>query len=224
MAAPSSGTVIFYAVLIAPGFIAVMTAISLAAIEDELSQFVLLVWSLVTSLVIDTAFISWYQWVYGPITSFEALPGILFQPFFRVDFIAYIFGISVLVGVVGATGILADVAGRGRRMLQRPASVTYSPRQPWANFMRDTKSIQVKTSDDQLFAGELVEWSRAERPKEIRIANPYVYLQEEHDFEPVGKEDMLFLETDIDRITMRTEDNRISISQKIRSWIGRRFG
>ena len=85
--APFDGNLIFYAVLIAPGFIAVMTAISLAAVEHEYSSFVLLVWSLVLSLIIDTGFVTAYQVLNGEITSFDQLAGLLFQPYFRVDYI-----------------------------------------------------------------------------------------------------------------------------------------
>lgn len=222
MATPTGSSAIFYAVLIAPGFIAVMTAISLAAIEDELSQFVLLVWCLVTSLIIDTGFITIYQWKYGLITSFTQLTSILFQPYFRVDFIGYIFVISIVIGVLGAGAILIDVPGRARWLLQIPASVKYSPRQPWANFMQDTRSIRIKTSDDQLYAGELAEWSRAGRPKEIRISNPYRYSDKIQNYEPVGREDMLFLEKDIDRVLMRERDDHQTLDQRLGIWRAKR--
>lgn len=223
MATATGSSAIFYGVLIAPGFIAVMTTISLAAIEDEQSQFVLLVWCLVTSLVIDTGFLTLYQWQYGPIESYGQLTSILFQPYFRVDFIGYIFVISIAIGVLGAIGILIDLPGRARRLLQKPASVKYSPRQPWANLMQDTRSVRIKTSDDQLYAGELAEWSRAGRPKEIRITNPHRYSKNIQDYEPMGREDMLFLEKDIDRVLMRSRDNHKSISQRVGGWLNHRF-
>jgi len=208
MATPTSSTAFFYAVLIAPGFISVMTAISLSAIEDDISQFVMLVWSLVTSLVVDVAFLSVYQWWYGPITAFDGITSILFEPYFRADFIAVIFLFSVVLGVLGAAFILIDVSGIVRRQLQRPFPVTYNPTQPWENFMRETHSLHIKTSDDQIFAGDLTEWSRAERAKEVRMANPHRYNKDEHEFEPVGREDMLFMEDDIDRVVMHSEDAR----------------
>lgn len=203
------GNLIFYAVLIAPGFIAVMTTVRLAALEDEIPSFVLLVWSLVLSLVIDTLFLSLYQWWHGPVTSYEQMSGILFDPFFRVDYILGIFSLSLLIGVLGALGVIVDVPGRARGVLQSRSRVKYSPHQPWANFMDDAVSVRVKTSDDQLYIGTVTEWSRAGRPKELRIKEPFRYNKNISDFESVaetGKEEMLFLEKDIDRIVLLTHD------------------
>lgn len=206
MAPLSGSTAVFYVVLIAPGFIAVMTAISLAAVEDDHSKFVLLVWSLVTSLVIDTVFLFLYQTFVKTINSFDELPTILFTPHFRVDIIAGILLASLVVGVFAAAGLLLDIPGRARRLLQSKFAISYNPRQPWENFMRKAGSIRIKTSDDELYTGKVVEWSRAEKPREVRIANPHRYHLEEG-YEPVGGEDMLFLDDDIDRILLRSRDD-----------------
>jgi hypothetical protein len=205
MASPS-GTIAFYAVLVAPGFVAVMTAISLSAIEDDLSQFVLLVWSLVSSIFIDTVFLAVYQLFSGPITGFNALPALLFTPFFRYDYIAYIFGFSIIVGFIYSGGILLDLQGRARKRLQKKSRITYNPRQPWQNFMRDAGSIRIKTQDDELYTGDVGEYSRAGRNREVRIQNPHRYDPSIHGYEPVGREDMLFMDDDIDRVLMRSLD------------------
>lgn len=211
------GDVLFYVVLVAPGFVAVMTAVSLAAVEGEISSFVLLVWSLVSSIVIDAVFLIGYQAVYGPITSFQELRMFLFDPFFRVDLILLIFLLSMIVGVVYAVGVLADVPGWARRTLQSRAAIKYNPRQPWENFMRAAGSIRIKTSDDELYAGDVVEWSRAGKPKEVRVRHPYRYSLEEDDYEYSGGESMLFLEDDIDRILLREADSPQSFLQRLRS-------
>lgn len=211
------GDVLFYVVLVAPGFVAVMTAVSLAAVEGEISSFVLLVWSLVSSIVIDAVFLLGYQAVYGPITSFSELRVFLFDPFLRVDLVILIFLMSVIVGIVYALGILADVPGHSRRTLQSWATVKYNPRQPWENFMKSAGSIRIKTSDDELYAGDVVEWSRAGKPKEVRINRPHAYSLEEDDYVPAGGESMLFLEKDIDRILIREPDSRQPVLQRIRS-------
>jgi membrane associated rhomboid family serine protease len=212
--------IIFYVVLIAPGFVAVMTAVSLAAIENDISQSVLLIWSLVSSVVIDSLFLEAYQSLEGPIESFEALRSLFFTPFFRADLILIILGLSVMVGVVYAVGILADLPGRLRRSIQSTAHIKYNPRQPWENFMKGARSIRIKTSDDELYTGDVVEWSRAGKPKEVRIEQPYRYSLEEEDYEWVGGESMLFLEEDIDRVMLREEDERPSVFQRITSMLG----
>lgn len=212
--------IIFYVVLIAPGFVAVMTAVSLAAIENDISQSVLLIWSLVSSVVIDSLFLEAYQSLEGPIESFEALRSLFFTPFFRADLILVILGLSVVVGVVYAVGILADLPGRLRRSIQSTAHIKYNPRQPWENFMKGARSIRIKTSDDELYTGDVVEWSRAGKPKEVRIEQPYRYSLDGEDYEWVGGESMLFLEEDIDRVMLREEDERPSVFQRITSILG----
>lgn len=218
MALPRS--VLFYAVLIAPGFIAVMTAISLAAIEDDISEFVLLVWSLVSSLIIDTVFLWVYQRLYGPLTSFVQMTAVLFTPYFRVDYIIIILVFSVLVGVVYAVGFLADIPGWGRRGIQSKAHIRYNPRQPWENFMQGAKSVLIRTSDDELYFGSVVEWSRAGRPKELRITMPQRYNKTHKKFEPVGGEEQLFLGNNIDRIVVLSYDELPSYWQR---WWTNRF-
>ncbi|WP_207587190.1 DUF6338 family protein [Halomontanus rarus] len=221
-----SDTAIFYAVFIAPGFIAVMTVISLAAIEDDYSSFVLLVWSLVASLVIDTVFLAVYQWRVSPIESFDELPEILFDPHFQALYVLGILFSSVLVGIVAAVGILLDVPGWFRRMLQAKSSIQVNPRQPWANFMRGAGWVRIKTQDDQLFMGTVSEWSRAGRSKELWIENPQRYNSRTQEFEPVDAErdaGMLFLEKDIDRTVMVTEDGRLSFWKRVgQRWKNRR--
>lgn len=215
----------FYAVLIAPGFISVMTAISLSAIENEIKQFMLLVWCLVTSLVIDTVFLMGYQWRNGPVTDIGELSNVFFQPQFRADYVATIFGFSVLVGLVYSFAILADVPGKLRAVMQMWMDSSYTPEQPWEQFMENAGKIRIKTNDDQLYTGDVVGWSRAQRPREVRVMNPERYYnqgdEEDEDigFEPVGGTEMLFLDEDIDRVVMLTEDGRLSRLQRLINWI-----
>lgn len=216
------GNLIFYAVLIAPGFIAVMTTVRLAALENQIPSFVLLIWSLVLSLLIDTVFLAAYQWWHGAVTSYQDLSGILFDPFFRADYILLIFGLSVVVGVIGAAGVMAAVPERIRRAMQSPSRVKYNPRQPWANFMDDAWSVRIKTSDDQLYVGTVTEWSRAGRPKELRVQEPYRYNSDIGDFEPVlesGNEEMLFFEKDIDRLVLLTHDLFPTRWERLKAWL-----
>lgn len=214
-------TALFYAVFIAPGFIAVMTVISLAAIEDEYSSFVLLVWSLVVSLVVDTAFLSLYQWFVAPVESFEQIPGILFDPTFQSWYVLGILLFSFVIGVVASIGILLDVPGGLRRLLQVRSNIKVNPRQPWANFMRNAGWVEIKTSDDQLYQGRVTEWSRADRPKQVWVNRPHRYHTSSAEFEPVDSEypsEMLFLEKDVDRLVMLTRDELPSLQARV--WDG----
>jgi len=204
-----------------------MTAISLSAIENEIKQFVLLVWCLVTSLVIDTVFLMVYQWRNGPVTDIGELSNVFFQPQFRVDYVATIFGFSVLVGLVYSFAILADFPGKLRAVMQMWMDSSYTPEQPWEQFMENAGKIRIKTNDDELYSGDVVGWSRAQRPREVRVINPQRYYnqggerEDDIGFEPVGGTEMLFLDEDIDRVVMLTEDGRLSRLQRLIDWIRR---
>ena len=206
---------IFYAVLIAPGFVAVMTAVSLAGIEDDIKQFVLLVWSLVSSLLIDVLFIGVYQIFVEPITSFSQFQGILFDPAFRIGYILVIFAVSLFVGVLYAAAILIDLPGILRGIIQAKMQVSYSRRQPWEDYLKHADQVMVKTSDDQLYIGDVSGWSRANRQKELRITDPHRYNEKEQEFEPVGGPEQLFLNDDIQRITVLKTDQILSIRERV---------
>jgi len=207
-----SGSVLFYTVLIAPGFIAVMTAITLAAVEDRPSRFVLLVACLVSSLLIDTLAVGIYQTAVSPVTGVGQIAGLFFAPRFRWEYVLGLVIVSLLIGVIYAWLINIGVPDKARGILQSGDHVTYNPRQPWTNTLHDASWIRINTSDDQLFIGDLVEWSRADRSKQLRIANPWRYNKQIDDFEAMSTEEdrgqeMLFLEEDIDRILILDSDD-----------------
>lgn len=226
--APGFSDPVFYTVLIAPGFIAVMTAISLASVENEIPSFVILIWSLVSSLVVDTAFLAIYQWWYGAITTFDAMTEIFFQPYFRTDLVFAILLGSFGLGLIYTGAILGNLPNHLRRLIQRKARITYNPRQPWENFMKLTGSVLVKTNDDQLYFGRVVQWSRANKPKELWIDNLSRYDKERDEFEPYGGEttnsgvgsDAVFLEDNIDRVVIWEKSTRRSFWQR---WWNNRF-
>lgn len=215
MASPPESA-IFYAVLIAPGFIAVMTAISLAAIEDDIKQFVLLVWSLVSSLLIDTLFIGVYQMVVEPITSFAQFRSILFDPAFHIDYILLIFVTSLFVGVLYAAAILVDFPGILRNILQSKMQISYSRRQPWEEYLKHADQVMVKTSDNQMYIGDVIGWSRAGREKELRLSDPHRYNKNIENFEPVGGPEQFFRDENIQRITVLKTDQFLPIRSRVK--------
>lgn len=221
-----SDTALFYAVFIAPGFVAIMTIISLAAIEDDYSAFVLLVWSLVGSLVIDTTFLAVYQWLVEPIESFDQVPDILFDPHFQTWYVLGILFASFIIGLATSVFILVDVPGWIRQWLQSWSDIRVNPRQPWANFMRDAGWVRFKTSDDEYFMGKVTEWSRAGRPKQVWIVRPHRYNTDLEEYEEVDVDrstEMLFLEKDIDRIVMLTRNELPSLHTRLYAWLNEEF-
>ena len=208
-----SGTILFYTVLIAPGFIAVMTAITLAAVEDRPSRFVLLVACLVSSLLIDTLAVAAYQTLIGKISGPGQLGGVFFNPGFRWEYVLILVGVSLVLGVIYAWLLNTGVPDMARSALQSGDHITYNPRQPWTNTLHEAGRVRVKTSDNQLFVGDIVEWSRADRSNQLRIADPWRYNEKIDDFEEMSTEEdqgpeMLFLEEDIERIFVLESDEQ----------------
>jgi len=198
----ASGTALFYVVFIAPGFIAVFLAISLAAVERDTPQFNLLAFSLVSSLFIDAVFIGVYQHIAAPVRSPAALSNVLFTPRVRVDLILIVFAFAVLLGILYAILILLDAPDRARRAVQSRSNITLTLRQPWSKFMRDARTVLVETNDEELYWGHIIEWSRAEKPQQLRIGDPRQYFPNDDSYEPVDLGDMLFFENNIKRLTI----------------------
>lgn len=143
------------------------------------------------------------------------MASLLFDPGIRIEYIFFVLLLSVLIGSIGAVFLLLSIPERARQLLQSRANVVVNPRQPWANFIRETHSVRIKTSDDQTYEGLVSEWSRADRQKELRVADPYILDEEEETYKPVGGKSMLFLEDDIDRLVMREIDRHPSILQRL---------
>lgn len=78
------------------------------------------------------------------------------------------------------------------------------PRQPWEGLMRDSSALQVKTADGELVRGFLYEYSRAQRPRQLRLISPE-WLGPEG-WIKADESDVLLLEDDIERITVLTVD------------------
>ena len=216
MPGPSS-TAIFYVFLIAPGFVAVATTVSLAAVERDYSRFTRLVWSVVLSILIDSIAVLLYQEFVGPIQSFNQMSNLLFNPGIQVQYIFFMLFLSVFIGIGGALFILFNTTDRARQFLQRRHEIAVNPRQPWANFNRDTQWVRIKTSDDQTFLGLVAEWSRANRPKELKIIRPHILekVEGEKVYNEVGAKSMLFLEDDIQRVFMISDDRKSSLLERI---------
>jgi hypothetical protein len=166
--------------------------------------------------LIDALFIGGYQIFVEPISSFSQFQSILFDPAFRIGFILVIFTVSLFVGVLYAAAILVDLPGVLRGTIQAKMQVSYSRGQPWEDFLKHSDQVMVKTSDDQLYIGDVSGWSRANRPKELRITDPQRYNEKEKEFEPVGGPEQLFLNDNIQRITVLKRDQILSIRERAR--------
>lgn len=193
-----------WAILVAPGFLAVVIALNLASIETETSDLQLLIWSLVSSIVVDTSFLAIVQAnSSSPVTAEGQVFAIFFTPSFRADYVALLLVLAVLLGGIYSIILINDLPRRARSILQFNRAITSHPGQPWVSFLREAGSVRIKTSDNHLYAGLLNRWSKDGNPNELVISHPHRYNRDVGEYEPVGGRAMLFLGDDIDRILLR---------------------
>jgi len=122
-----------------------MTAVSLAAIEDDIKQFVLLVWSLVSSLLIDALFIGAYQIFVEPITSFSrssrascSIPRSVSGT--SLSSSQYLCS-SACCTLLPSSSIFRVSCGHHSGEY---AGVVSSRRQPWENYLKHADQVMVK--------------------------------------------------------------------------------
>ena len=72
--------------------------------------------------------------------------------------------------------------------------------------MRDAGSVRIKTNDDEFYAGDVTEYSRAGRDRQVRIEDPNLWQPDNGGYNDMGREDMLFMEEGMDRVLMRSKD------------------
>lgn len=206
--------VLLWLVLICPGFISVTVALSLAAIEVDFTDLKLYLYSLVSSIVIDTIFFGIYQHISDfNFNSPARIESLFFSPQFRADMVMLILLLSILLGVVYSVGILYNVPMKARSIIQHRNYIKYHPIQPWETFMEDAEKVMVETSQGEVFIGEVSEWSRAEKPKELRIDNlkrwntpQELEDEDEGKFVNIDEPSMIILEDNIEYILMDEED------------------
>lgn len=201
---------LFWVVLLAPGFISVIIATTLSALERDLPTYYLIFASLSSSVIIDSIFVSIYG-VFGgdPSEMFAQGGEYLLEPEFRIDIIASLLLLSVIVGVFYSIGIIYGVPRRFREYLWTNRNVTGHKGQPWQTFLQKSGQIRVKTSDNQLFSGMPIRWNNDDREKELVIQSPHRYNTTSEEYEPAGGEQMLFTESDISRVLQQQTRDQV---------------
>lgn len=116
--------------LIAPGFVAVLMAINLGVVEQQVRETVLFGASLVTSVFIDTIFLGIYQATGGEISGLNSTETIFFSPDFQPHLVFALIGLSVGVGLVYSIGLIYDLPRRFREGLWAGSDYSRHPRQP----------------------------------------------------------------------------------------------
>lgn len=194
--------------LIAPGFISTLIAISLGVVEREVTETRLFGVSLVSSVIIDTAFISAYQMTGGRVTSLSSTKTIFFTPQFRADLVLGLLFGSLVLGFIYAVGLTYDVPKRIRRWLWSRNHYSRHHRQPWEGALENAHEITVITSDRELVNGILTEYSRVGKERQLVLGDPSWLNRSEGELTRNGEHSVVLLEDDIQRLSIiTTKDN-----------------
>ena len=196
-------SIVGLAALVAPGFISVLLATTIGVVEREPSRFKILIASLISSLLIDTAFLGVYQVFYEPVTGLGQLESMFFTPSFRLDLIAIYLGIAIVLGGVYSLELIYEVRSKVQHVMWSRSKYRRHRRQPWEGAMDDAVVVRVKTPSNARIIGRVNEYSRAEKPHELWLDD--VHWVNEETGEPFTDgvtESIVLLEGDIERVTV----------------------
>ncbi|RJS96280.1 DUF6338 family protein [Halococcus sp. IIIV-5B] len=200
--------------LIAPGFIAFFVAVTIGAVESEVSNGRVLIVSLVSSILVDTLFLTIADFAGESVNDPYAFQEIIFGSNFSPKYVALLIGLSLLLGLFYSISIILDLQGKARTLMWSLSDKNRFPWQPWEGMMQDSAVVQVQTSDEELVKGFLHEYSRAERPRQLRLKTPQWFGEQE--WNPPEETDVLLLEDDISRISvLMTVDRYEEIAQEM---------
>lgn len=199
--------VILSLLLVAPGFVAVIIAITIGVVERDLSNFTMLIISIVSSILIDSVFFGIVYRLGADISTLNSIKTLFFTPIFRVDYVFMLFGISAGFGFVYSLGLVFDIHHRIRGWFWSLNDRKRHPWQPWEGTLRDAYMVQVITSDRGLVVGKLGEYSRVNKPRQLRLENPEWLNQDTGELEPDGSESVLLFEDDIERVYIRMSES-----------------
>lgn len=188
--------------LIAPGFIATLVAISIGVVERQVTDTELLGVSLVSSVIIDTLFLSAYQLTGGSVSNFSSTQTIFFQPEFRADLVFGLLSMSILLGFIYALGLTYHIPKRIRRGVWSRNDYSRHPRQPWEGALESAHEVNVITSDRELVNGVLSEHSRVGKERQLVLENPAWLDRAEGEMKQQGEKEVVLLESDIQRLTI----------------------
>ena len=196
--------------LIAPGFIAVLIAITLGVVEQNISRYMLFGSTFVSSILIDVGFIYMIQQNGAVITGQQAIRNAFFAPGFQTGRAVLLLALSCALGLLYSIGLILDIQERLRSMLWRFSSRRRNPWQPWEGSLNGAHVVQVVTSDEQVITGYLGEYSRVGKPRQLQI----LYPQWHYEDKPSGTEMILLFEEDIRRVVVVETEDRFGVFSK----------
>jgi hypothetical protein len=204
----TSFSIVTLAVLVAPGFVAVMLAVHIGVIERSISRFHVFIWSIVSSLIINIVFLSFYQTFYQPITGPQELEALLFTPQFQLELVGIYAAITVGLGLLYSVELIFGSRTWLRNLLWSRSEIRRHRRQPWEGALDDANYVRVKTESDARIIGRVREYSRIGKPKQLWLDDVY-WVEEGTDelVEDNVSDSIVLLEEDIDRVVILNSRN-----------------
>jgi hypothetical protein len=202
MPALSPENVLLSLIVVAPGFIAVYTAIIFGGLKESLSDGRLLGSSIAAAFIIDPLFFWGYTLFGGEIADPTAAVELFFEGGFRPERVLILALLSVGVGVFGAVVVGGDFAYAARERLQRWFDVNSHPHQPWEGSLKTANVVRVLTTESW-FQGYIAEWSESGNERQIALGRPAEWDGE--GWSKMGLEKILLFEEDIEQIQVVNE-------------------
>ena len=163
-----------FTVLIAPGFLSVLTAISIGVIERDPTRFEVLVASFVSGIVINVVFLSLYQFIYGSISSPSAIESVFFSSRFKSEIAIGYLILPVVIGLLYSLELARlNLRHRVRNLVWRGSTSRRYRRQPWQGTMENSTRLRILTADDRRIVGRIEEYSRVEKPRQLWLTDIY---------------------------------------------------
>ncbi|WP_276279433.1 DUF6338 family protein [Halorussus caseinilyticus] len=209
-------TLILAALLIAPGFIAVLLGITLGVVEQKIDRDIFYLTSFVSSILIDITFIWIGQQTGKIINSQNAIRGVFFGPDrFYIESAVTLFILSCAFGLVYAITLTTNFPHQVRSKLGSWMSHQRNPWQPWEGGLRNAEQVMVELKNGKDISGILTEYSRVGRERQLVLAYP-VYI----DFEDKpSREKTILTEEQIRAVHVMTTREREGILDKIKYFL-----
>ncbi|WP_256683989.1 DUF6338 family protein [Halococcus qingdaonensis] len=196
--------------LIAPGLIAVLIAITLGVVEREVTQYQLYGTAFVSSILIDVVFV-WIVQVSGKdVTGRDALENIFFtESGFQVIAAVGLFAIAIFVGVIYSIGLHFDIPDKSRALLGHFTSRRRNPWQPWEGTLKDADVVQINLSTGYDVVGRLGEYSRVGKERQIMLHSPQFDFEDEP-----NRMKILLFEDEIDTVSIQSIESQSGLNRR----------
>lgn len=207
-------TLTLAALLIAPGVIAVLLAITLGVVEQEIDRDQLYLTSFVSSIFIDVIFIWIVQdWWGKRVTDRSSLESVFFgETQFHVEAAVLLFVLSCGLGIIYGLFLTFNVAHVVRGIITKFTSHRRNPWQPWEGGLRNASQVMVELEDGTDVIGLLAEYSRVGKERQLVLHYPQ-FLEFE---EGPNRKKVIIAEDEIALVHVMSTRRREGIRTKIR--------